>query len=112
MGTNQPGALVSTANVVILQANLNRKYILIQNRVGSANNVYVRFGSPATGGVGSGDMEIVPGSHFEMGVAKLSQPNQINASNLVQPSPNCPTESVNLICLTGSADVAVMEISP
>lgn len=54
---------VTNADTQILAANLNRRYLLIQNQ-DAAGNVWVKFGGAANAGAGS--VKIPPGGYLEL----------------------------------------------
>ena len=99
-----------------INADPNRRYMMIRNYSDSAQIIWVAFGAVATCGT-AGELEVLPGYTYEFGTTRLVAPNGLVANNETFPQPNCPLEYVSVICgtrgsPTGTAVGALMVITP
>ena len=116
MPTLQYAINATGTTAVALAADQNRRYLLVRNYSDSAQIIWVAFGVAATCGT-NGELEVLAGFTYEFGTGKLISPNGLIANNEVFPQPNCPTESINVICgarngPAGTAVGSIMVVSP
>lgn len=114
--TQQFAINASSASAVVAPADQNRRYALISNYSDSTEIMWVAFGKAATCGT-AGELEVLAGYSREFGVSRLISANGLVANNETFQQPNCPLESINVICgtrgsPTGTAVGSLMVVSP